>query len=306
MKRLMIGGMLLVALFSLAGCTPPESLPGEELVKKHQDKRYLQIDGVYLRYEQQGLGKPVVFLHGLPTSSYLWRKIVPGLAYGNTAYILDLMGFGYSEKPQNHISYSPDTYVSQLAKFIETLHLENVALIGHDVGGVIAALYTIRHPDRVRKLIVMDAPLYPISLPLVLRLMRTRLLGEIFVSEWLLKRFLQGGVMNKAAMGEKVLENYLQPYRDDPGARATLLRFLREFNLRMALEEEIIPALSKLQTRTYIVWGDGDPYVPLDFAKRLERDLPNRFLQVITNTGHFVQEDRPDELTRLLREFLQQ
>jgi pimeloyl-ACP methyl ester carboxylesterase len=299
----MIAGMLLVIGLSLVGCSPPESLSGEELVKKHQDKRYLQVDGVYLRYEQEGLGKPVVFLHGRPTFSYLWRKVIPGLAYGNTAYVLDLMGFGYSEKPQN-ASYSLDTYVSQLAQFLETLHLENVALVGHDVGGTIAALYTIRHPDRVRKLIVMDAPLYPLPPPLVLRLLRTRLLGELFVSEWLLKRILRGGAL--ARIDDKVLEEYLQPYRDDPGARAALLKFLREFNLRMSLENEIVPALSKLQTRTYIVWGDGDPYVPLDFAKQLERDLPNRFLQVITNTGHFVQEDRPDEVTRVLREFLQQ
>ncbi len=101
MKSLTIVGILLTAVLSLAGCTQPESLSGEELVKNHQDKRYLQVDGVHLRYEQQGLGKPVIFLHGPLTFSYLWRKIVPGLAYGNTAYVLDLMGFGYSEKPQN-------------------------------------------------------------------------------------------------------------------------------------------------------------------------------------------------------------
>ncbi len=302
-KELAIAGMLLVIGFSLVGCTTPESMSGEELVKKHQDKTYLQVDGVYLHYQQEGLGKPVVFLHGRSTFSYLWRKVIPGLAYGNTAYVLDLMGFGYSEKPQD-ASYSLDTYVSQLDTFLETLHLENVALVGHDFGGAIAALYTIRHPERIRKLIVMDSPLYPGPPPLALRLLRTRLLGDLFMSEWLLKYILQEGTLTQ--MDERVLENYLEPYREDPGARAALLKFLREFDLRMALENEIVPALSKLQTRTYIVWGDGDPYVPLDVAKRLERDPPNRFLQVITSTGHLIQEDRPDELTRLLREFLQQ
>ncbi len=304
MKRLMTVGMLLFFIgFSLMGCTPPESLPGEELVKKYPDKRYMQVDGVYLHYEQEGLGKPVVFLHGRPTFSYLWRKIIPGLAYGNTAYVLDLMGFGYSEKPQD-ASYSLDTYVSQLDKFVQTLNLENIALVGHDFGGAIATLYTIRHPDRVRKLIVMGSPLHPVPPPIALRLLRTRLIGELFMSDWLLKRILQGGALKK--IDERVLDNYLEPYREDPGARAALLKFLREFDLRLSLEDEIVPALADLQTRTYIVWGDSDPYVPLDLAKQLERDLPNRFLQVITNTGHLVQEDRPDELTRHLREFLQQ
>jgi pimeloyl-ACP methyl ester carboxylesterase len=302
LKQLMIGGMLLLLL---AGCTPAESIPGEQLSQKYPDKRYLQIDGVTLHYEQEGLGKPAVFLHSFPTSTYLWRKVIPGLAYGNTTYVLDLMGFGYSEKPQD-VSYSSDTYVSQLAQFIETLHLENVALIGHGMGGTIAALYTIRHPEKVRKLIVVDAPLYQTSPPLALRLMRTWLLGEMVTSEWLLKRFLRGGVENQAVMSERVLQNYLQPYRDDPGTKGAFLKFLRQFDLDTVLQEEVIPALPRLETRTYIMWGDGDPYVPLDLAKQLERDLSNSYLQVVTNTGHFIQEDRPDELTRLLREFLLQ
>src|SRR5262249_50338445 len=148
-----------------------------ELAQKYPGKKYAQIEGVALHYEQEGLGRPLVFLHGVPTSSHLWRDITPGLTYGNTIYNLDLMGFGISEKPQN-ISYSIETYADQLTKFLEKLHLENPIIVGHDIGGVIAALYTLRHPGKVRKLIVMDAPLYSAAPSLHVRLLHTKLIGE--------------------------------------------------------------------------------------------------------------------------------
>src|SRR4029453_10570668 len=109
---------LAVALY-LAGCgSSAPSLTKEELSQKYPEKRYVQIDGVSLHYEQESLGRPLILLHGLPTSTYLWRDIVPGLTFGNTVYNLDLMGFGLSEKPQD-VTYSIDIYVDQLSKFIE-------------------------------------------------------------------------------------------------------------------------------------------------------------------------------------------
>ena len=129
-------------MLSLAGCgssVPTLTVGVAEVCKE----KYMQIDGVALRYKQEGLGRPLILLHGLPTYSYLWRNITPGLTYGNTIYSLDLMGFGLSEKPQNQ-TYSIETYVSQLTKFIENFHLEHV-IAGHDIGAPIAALYTIRN-----------------------------------------------------------------------------------------------------------------------------------------------------------------
>jgi pimeloyl-ACP methyl ester carboxylesterase len=291
-------------MLSLAGCgSAPPSLTATELAQKYPGKKYAQIEGVALHYEQEGLGRPLVFLHGVPTSSYLWRDITPGLTYGNTIYNLDLMGFGISEKPQN-ISYSIETYVDQLTKFLEKLHLENPTIIGHDIGGVIAALYTIRHPGKVRKLIVMDAPLYSAAPSLHVRLLHTKLIGEMFTGDWFLKRILRNGVQNQAIMNESLIDAYLKPYHDDPGARAALLKCVREFDLRPTLEKEITPNLSKIQTPTLIVWGDGDPYVPLDFAKKLKDDIPGSTLQVILRTGHFPSEERSEDVRAQLKEFI--
>ncbi len=304
-QGMVVGGLALALLLSLTGCgSSGPSLTAAELTQKYPGEKYVQIDGVALRYKQEGLGRPLVLLHGLPTYSYLWRNIAPGLTYGNTIYSLDLMGFGLSEKPQ-HVSYSIETYVGQLTKFLDNFHLENPILIGHDIGATIVTLYTIRNPGKVRKLIIMNAPLYPEARSLHVRLLRTRLIGELLTGDWFLKRIFRNGVLNQAVMTDSLLEAYLQPYHDDPGARTALLKCVREFELRPMLEKEITPNLGKIQTPTLILWGDGDPYVPLDFAKKLKDDIPDSTLEVVLRTGHFEIEERPEEVRAQIREFIE-
>jgi len=298
------GGWMLAIVLCLTGCgSSGPSLTGAELAAKHPDKKYVQINGVSLHYEQEGLGRPLVLLHGLPTFSYLWRNITPGLTYGNTIYNLDLMGFGLSEKPQNQ-TYSLDTYVGQLSQFLANFHLDNPILVGHGIGASIVTLYTLRNPGKVHKLILMDAPLYSAAPPLNVRLLRTKLIGGLFTGDWFLKRLLRGGVENQALMTDSLLNDYLKPYHDDPGARVALLKCVRELNLRPVLENELQPNLAKISTPTLVVWGDGDPYVPLDFGRRLDKDIPNSEFVVILRTGHYVQEERPEELRAVLKEFI--
>jgi pimeloyl-ACP methyl ester carboxylesterase len=156
----------------------------------------------------------------------------------------------------------------------------------------------------VRKLILMDAPLYSAAPSLNVRLLRTRLIGEMFTGDWFLKRILRGGVTNAAVMNESLLNAYLKPYHDDPGARTALLKCVREFDLRPLLEKEITPNLGKLQVPTLIVWGADDPYVPLDFGKKLKDDIPDSTLQVVLRTGHYAIEERAEEVRAQMKEFI--
>ena len=303
-QRMVVGGLALVMGLCLAGCGGSgPSLTAAELAQKYPDKKYVQLDGVSLHYEQEGLGRPLIFLHGTPTDYLLWRGITPALTYGNTIYNLDLMGFGLSEKPANQ-TYSLDTYVGQLSKLIANFHLDNPILVGHEIGGVIATLYTLRNPGKVRKLIIMDAPLYSAAPPLVLRLLRTRLIGGLFTGDWFLRRILRGGMMKPELMTDAIVNDYLKPYHDDPGARSALLKCLRELNLRPVLENEVRANLGKIQTPTLIMWGDGDPYAPLDFAKKLKDDIPNSELYVVLRSGHYIQEERGEDVRAALKEFI--
>jgi pimeloyl-ACP methyl ester carboxylesterase len=258
---------------------------------------------VSLHYEQEGLGRPVVLLHGFPTHSAIWRNIIPAFTYGYTLYSLDLMGSGLSEKPQNQ-TYSIDTHVAQLGKLIEDFHLDNAILIGHGVGAAIAAVYTIRNPAKVRKLVVMNAPLYPGYSATGLWLLKLPLVGGMLAKDWFLQRTLRGGVTKPESLQGSVIDMYLRPYHDDPGAFPVLLKQVKELNLDPVLEKEVVPALPKLQVPTLVVWGANDPYVPLDFGKKIDAELPNNEFTVILNTAHYELEERPEEVRAVIKEFL--
>ncbi|MBI3801171.1 MAG: alpha/beta hydrolase [Deltaproteobacteria bacterium] len=308
-QRMAVGGLVLVLALCLAGCgASGPSLTADELAKKYPDKKYVNINGVSLHYEQEGLGRPLIFLHGIPTNYLLWRGITPALTYGNTIYNLDLMGFGLSEKPQN-LTYSLDTYVGQLGKLIENFHLDNPILVGHDIGGTIVAIYALRNPGKVRKLILMDAPLYSAAPPftaygIMVRLLRTKGIGNLLTGDWFLKRFLRGGVVTQEHMTDAILNDYLKPYHDDPGARTALLKSVRELNLRPVLENEVQPNLGKIQVPTLIVWGADDPYVPLELSKKLKDDIKTSELYVVLQSGHYVQEERPEDVRAEMKEFI--
>ncbi|MGH8009988.1 MAG: alpha/beta fold hydrolase, partial [Candidatus Binatia bacterium] len=281
-KGIGVGGMVVwVMMLCVVGCSDPKpSLTGAELAKKYPDASYVQLGGVSVHYKQEGLGRPLILMPGFLTHSYLWRNIVPGLTYGNTIYNLDLMGFGLSEKPQNQ-TYSLDTYVGQLGTFLDDFHLDNPVLVGHDASAVIATLYALRNPGKVRKLILINAPLHPITLPLGLRLLRTRLIGDLFTGDWFLKRLLRGGVLDPARMPDVLIKEYLAPYHDDPGARTALLKFVREFDLGSALESEVEPNLAKLQLPVLLLWGGQNTYVPIDLGSQLEQDIAGSTFSVI-------------------------
>ena len=151
------------------------------------------------------------------------------------------MGFGLSEKPQDK-TYDLDTYLAQLTAYIENFHLENIILAGHDFGAVIAAAYALQSPANVHKLILMSAPISAHeSLPLNIRLLGVPLIGSLLSEDWFLKRILQEGVFDKQVMSDAMVKQYLEPFEDDPGARAALHKFLREFDLDRVVEEAFFP-----------------------------------------------------------------
>ena len=295
-------GFALALIVALTACSSEPSLTAEELARHHPEKKYIEIDGVSLHYEQQGLGRPLVLLHGFSTSSHIWRNITPGLTYGTTVYTLDLMGFGYSEKPQDR-SYSIETYVTQLEVFLERLNLEKPILGGQGIGALIATLYTLRHPDEVRKLILVGAPLYDARPSFNRRLLSFPMVGSLLTGDWFLKRLWRSGVEDQERMSDLALKPYLAPYQSDPGARATLRKLLQEFDAQSVLEKEIRPNLSQIDVPTLLIWGPHDAEVPLEVGRRLDREISNSDITVVLGSGHYVQEERPAQVRAAIKEF---
>src|SRR5262245_58029821 len=117
-------------------------------------------DGITVAYRERGSGAPVLLLHGWPTSSYLWRDVMPAIAEHNSVVAIDLPGFGGSSKPTD-IRYDFDLFGRVLDEVVDRLEMDHLGIVGHDIGGPIALHWMTRNPGRVSRLALLNTLLYP-------------------------------------------------------------------------------------------------------------------------------------------------
>lgn len=117
--------------------------------------RFTRAPGFQMHYVDEGAGEPLVLLHGQPTWGYIWRRFIPPLAARARVVVPDHMGFGKSETPQ-HRTYTLSAHVENLAALLDHLALTDVTLVMQDWGGPIGIGYAVRHPGRVRRLVLLN------------------------------------------------------------------------------------------------------------------------------------------------------
>jgi pimeloyl-ACP methyl ester carboxylesterase len=272
-----------------------------------QAVEYVEVNGLNIAYCAQGEGEPVLFLHGWPTYSYLWRQQLPALAgEGFRACALDLPGFGDSDKPPD-VSYTLDFQTATLEGFLDAMDIARTALVCHDIGGPIGLLFAVRHPERLSRLVVMDTTPYT-DVPPVVRLMMLGInhvpgVGRAMVSRRGLRLLLNMGTAGRGVITDAVLEAYNRPFTGDGQARKVLLHTFTDFDLPAL--QEAVDNYKRITCPTLILWGEKDPTAPLSLARRLRADIVGAQLETIPNCGHFLSEDKPQAVNRHLLAFLQ-
>ena len=121
------------------------------------ESKYQEINGAKIHYIDEGSGDPILFLHGIPMSSYSWRNVIPHCTDSSRCIALDFMGFGKSDHPE--IDYTFRNQYDYLSAFIDSLDLTNLTLVMTDVGGVLGTHYAKNHPDKIKGLVFMEAPI---------------------------------------------------------------------------------------------------------------------------------------------------
>lgn len=189
----------------------------------------------HLTYAETGAGSPVVFLHGNPTSSHVWRNVIPTIAAGRRCLAPDLIGMGNSGKPRS--AYRFHDHARYLDTWFEKLELHDVVLVGYDWGGVLALDWAARHPERVRGVALFETFLRPMrwsDMPpagaALFRAYRTPGVGEELVlnQNVFLERSLAHGVLRGLADADRAV--YAAPYRDAE-SRRPMLQWPREIPL---------------------------------------------------------------------------
>ena len=266
--------------------------------------RYVEVEGVRLHYTTAGRGEPVLLLHGWPTSSFLWRHVMGPIAAGNRVIALDLPGFGLSDKPLD-ASYSFRYYDRVLSAFSDALEIETTGLAVHDLGGPVGLYWACQHPERLSRLALLNTLIYPDpSWAVILFVAATRLplLRSLLSSQWGLAAALRLGVSDRRRLSDEAVRAVQAPFKSRDDRRALLKA---GHGLSPKGFREIADKLPSFEVPVRIVYGARDRFLP-DVAstmQRAQRDLPQAEVTVLADCGHFLQEERPEEIGRLLAEF---
>ena len=268
---------------------------------------FVDLGGARLYYYAagtRGAGEPVIFLHGFPTSSHLWREVVPLVPAGHRVVVLDLLGYGRSDKPEGR-DVSLKGHAERVVQLMDTLRIERAAIVGHDVGGGIAQLLAIRHPTRVARMCLVDAvafdawptrdvKLAKASLPLTRHLPATWILG-------ILRSDLQRGYAEQER-GNHSIEMYVRPFAT-PEGRDVLVEHL--LALDPAETTALGPRLRDVVAPTAIVWGAHDPFLDPAIGRRLQEAIPGATLDVVPDVRHFVPEEAPETVGAVIARWLE-
>lgn len=271
--------------------TPDELLDG--LAEFPAVPQYRTWAGLRLAHVDEGVGAPVVFVHGEPTWSFLWRRVIgPVRDAGFRCVAPDLPGFGRSDKPLDQAWYSYDRHVDALASLLEDLDLTGATMVVHDWGGPIGLRVAVEQADRVDRLVILDTGVFTGHQ----RMSDAWLAFRDFVErteDLPIGMLVRGGC--KRDPGDAVIAAYEAPFPSQAakaGARAfPLLIPTTPDSPGASAGAEVLAALRSDARPRLILWADSDPVVPLVTGQRFAAALGSEIDHVIADAGHFLQED---------------
>ena len=248
---------------------------------------------------------PVVLLHGLPTHSYSWRKIMPALAsQGTKAIAPDLIGFGLSAKPERReFAYTPDAYITALTEFIQALKIERFSLVVQGFLGSVGLQYALRHANKIESLAILNTPISTTAkLPWRMQQWGLPLAGEMMTQDPLLvDRTLENG--SRYQISDADLDVYRKPFLKSSKAGRSLMSTIRNLNLPQSMAE-IESGFQQWQKPTLIIWGMNDPWLPLSMAQSFTKSNPQTELVQLQNVAHYPQEHYYEEILKDLLPFV--
>lgn len=262
-------------------------------------------------YRKVGQGPALVLLHGFPVSGLTWRHVVPRLAPRFTCYALDLMGLGDSISPEP-ADFSSEGQAVLFQRVLSTQGISSYALVGNDTGGWIARELALLDPTRVTHLALMNTEIpghRPPWIPIYQRLVRlpgSRRLLRLLLASRLLRRSgmgFGGCFENRDLIDGEFRDLFLSPLLSSPDRLASMARFLME--MKFSRLDRFRELHAKLSMPVGFLWAAADPTFPEPLARAMASQFPNVVhFWSIPRGKLFVQEEQPDEVARLIDEFV--
>jgi haloalkane dehalogenase len=270
------------------------------------EPHYEQIDGLRIARVDEGEGDQVVFLHGEPTWSFLWRKVMPPLLEaGHRCIAPDLAGFGRSDKPVDLGWYSYDRHVEVIGGLLERLDLNGGTLVVHDWGGSLGMRLATEHPAWFSRLVLMDTGLFTGRQRMSEAWHKFRSFVER-TEDLPISMLVRNAC--KTDPGDEVAAAYDAPFpepRAKAGARAfPLLIPLSTEDPGAAAGQRVLDAMRGDERPVLSLWADADPILTLDVGRRFSAAIGAPEPEVIPEASHFLQEDQGELIGRRIADWL--
>ena len=266
---------------------------------------YLEQDGLRMHYLDEGEGDPVLLLHGEPTWSFLYRKLIPPIALMARCVAPDYFGFGRSDKPTDREWYSYDRHTESLARFVRELDLKDITVVVQDWGGPLGFRFAVENPERVARLVVMN----------------TGIGARAPSEEWLRFQAFMQRVDTDIVPGQLVRLSLVQPTTDEviagydapfpvPESRIGVVQFPEL--VATSSDHPSAPAMLAVRDKlrsferpALVLFGDSDPIFSRRAAEVMAELLPRAELDPpVEGAGHFLQEDRGDWIGERIADWL--
>ena len=288
-------------------------------------EEFVMVGSIKTHFIRKGdTGTAVVLVHGFGASTITWQKTLDALAPRYQVYALDMKGFGLTAKPKDG-NYHATAYTDHLLGFLDAMKLEKVVLVGHSLGGAIAARLALLHPERVRSLVLIDPA--PVALPknneAILRragvdvakpgtaaekaakvnpVLASRLLPALLrttITRQTVETGLKVAYHNPKFVTPEMVEIYYRPITIDGAAEA-----MASMMNPPPKAETPLPPITELKTPALIVWGGHDQVVPFSLFENYVQSIPGAQKTVFANSGHVPHEEEADAFNARLLDFL--
>jgi epoxide hydrolase 4 len=279
--------------------------------------RWVDVGRLRLHCVEAGAGPLVVLLHGFPEFWYAWRHQIPALAdAGYRVVAPDLPGYNTSDKPPQVRDYRPQVLAQDVADLIVALGASSAAVAGHDWGGGLAWLLAMHHPERIQRLVVLNAP-HPVRFLKglsSLRQLRRSWYILAFQLPWLperlvaardfqaLRRALRRQPTRPGAFTDEDIDRYVAAAAQHGALRAAINYYRAALRANPLAQ---VHSLRHVDAPTLVIWGDQDRYLGRELAEPDRALVPDVRVERIAEASHWVQTDAPQRVNQLMVDFLQ-
>jgi pimeloyl-ACP methyl ester carboxylesterase len=300
-RRVLLGIAVALAVLLVLGVRFDRDPATLEARYATSPSRFVDIGGARVHYRDRGTGRPVVLLHGSNASLFTWEGWVEALASDHRVVTLDLPGHGLTGPDPQH-RYGASEMAELVADFATKLGMDRFVVGGNSMGGNVAWHLTVLHPERVEKLILVDAAGLPRDepRPFAFRLASTPIVGGIV--RWETPRFMVGASLRDAygdpsRVTEALVDQYYELVLREGNRAATRERFSRA-------EDGLHARLGEIKVPTLIIWGARDRWILPKYGEQFHARIPGSKLVVLEGLGHTSMEEDPARSIAVVKEFL--